>query len=39
MKKIGLGLVLLLCATAAHAQVIFAGYQCADGDAGLRRLL
>ncbi len=31
MKKIGLGLVLLLCATATHAQVIFAGYQCADG--------
>lgn len=31
MKKIGLGLLLVLCATVAHAQVIFVSYQCADG--------
>ena len=31
MKKTGLGMLLLLWATAAHAQVIFVSYECADG--------
>jgi len=31
MKQIGLGLLLVLCATAVHAQVIFVSYECADG--------
>mgnify|MGYP000868860812 CR=1 FL=1 len=31
MTRIGLTVLLLLAATAAHAQVIFASYVCADG--------
>lgn len=31
MKQIGLGLLLVLCATTAQAQVIFVSYECADG--------
>jgi membrane-bound inhibitor of C-type lysozyme len=31
MKQIGLVLLLVLCATTAHAQVIFVSYECADG--------
>jgi membrane-bound inhibitor of C-type lysozyme len=31
MKHIGLVLLLVLCATAVHAQVIFVSYGCADG--------
>ncbi len=31
MKRIGLGMVLCLCATMAQAQVIFVSYECADG--------
>ena len=30
-KCLGLGLLLVLCATGAHAQVIFVSYSCADG--------
>ena len=31
IKQLGLGLLTALCATAAHAQVIFVSYECADG--------
>ena len=31
IRQAGLILLLVLCATAAHAQVIFVNYQCADG--------
>ncbi len=31
MQRIGLAALLTLFATTAHAQVIFANYQCADG--------
>ena len=30
-KCLGLGMLLVLCATSAHAQVIFVSYTCADG--------
>jgi membrane-bound inhibitor of C-type lysozyme len=31
LKQVGLAMALVLCAPAAHAQVNFVSYQCADG--------